>query len=331
MFDGTANGIPSSAVFSSELDRAIIGSPARSTGLFSLSNPETFDFNLLLIPGNSSGAVIAQALQLCEGRGDCLYIVDPPFGLRPQQVVDWHNGMLLSDLTAAINSSYGALYWSWLEIFDQFNGGRIFVPPSGHVAAVFARTARETEQWYAPAGLNRGRLTTALDVEFNPSRGERDLLYGSGNAVNPIVKFPQDGIVVFGQRTLQRRQTALDRVNVRVLLIFLKKNLIILLRNYLFEPNDKILWAQVVSAIEPFLEDVMARRGLTAFKVVVDATNNTPERIDRNELWVSVFIKPTRAVEFVVLNMVILRTDAAFSSEEVLAAGGVTVATDGPF
>ena len=322
-FDGGANGIPTSAEFSSELDRAIIGNPADTTGLFSLENPETFDFNLLLIPGNSSGSVIGQALQFAEGRGDVLFLVDPPFGLRPQQVVDWHNGMLLSDLTSAINSSYGALYWSWLKIFDQFNGGEIFIPPSGHVASVFSRTARVAEQWFAPAGLNRGRLLTALDVEFNPTMGERDLLYGSGNAVNPIVNFAQEGVTVFGQRTLQRRASALDRVNVRMLLIFLKKNLIRLLRNFLFEPNDRILWAQVRTAVEPFLEDVMARRGLTAFKVVVDETNNTPERIDRNELWVSVFIKPTRAVEFVVLNLVILRTEASFTSEEVLAAGGV--------
>jgi len=330
-FGGMANGIPPSAEYSSELDRAIIGNPAESTGMFAFQNPETFDFNLLIIPGISSGAVIAQGLQLCESRGDCLFIIDPPFGLRPQQVVDWHNGMLLSDLTAAINSSYGALYWSWLKIFDQFNGGEIFIPPSGHVASVFSRTARVAEQWFAPAGLNRGRLLTALDVEFNPTKGERDLLYGSGNAVNPIVNFPQDGIVVFGQRTLQRRQSALDRVNVRMLLIFLKKNLIRLLRNFLFEPNDRILWEQVINVVNPFLGDVLARRGLTAFKTVVDETNNTPERIDRNELWVSIFLKPTRAVEFIVLNLVVLRTEASFTSEEVLAAGGVTTSTTGPF
>jgi phage tail sheath protein FI len=262
---------------------------------------------------------------MCEGRGDCLYIVDPPFGLRPQQVVDWHNGMLFSDLRAALNSSYGALYWSWVEIFDQFNGGTIFVPPSGHVAAVYARTARETELWFAPAGLNRGRLLTALDLEFNPTQGERDLLYGFNNAVNPLVNFPQDGITVFGQRTLQRKDSALDRVNVRMLLIALKKALIPLLRNFLFEPNDRVLWRQVQNSIEPTLDDIRARRGLTAYQVIVDERNNTPIRRDRNELWVSVLIKPTRAVEFIVLNLVILRTDQSFAAEEVLAAAGVAI------
>jgi hypothetical protein len=324
-FVGMANGIPLDAAFASALDREVIGNPARSTGIYSFANPEVFDITLLATPGFSSGPVIAQSLAMCEGRGDCLYIVDPPFGLRPQQVVDWHNGMLFSDLRAALNSSYGALYWSWVEIFDQFNGGTIFVPPSGHVAAVYARTARETELWFAPAGLNRGRLLTALDLEFNPTQGERDLLYGYNNAVNPLVNFPQDGITVFGQRTLQRKDSALDRVNVRMLLIALKKALIPLLRNFLFEPNDRVLWRQVQNSIEPTLDDIRARRGLTAYQVICDERNNTPIRRDRNELWVSVLIKPTRAVEFIVLNLVILRTDQSFAAEEVLAAAGVSV------
>jgi Phage tail sheath protein subtilisin-like domain/Phage tail sheath C-terminal domain len=322
-FSGQANGIPADPAFSSELDSVVIGNPATSTGLYAFQNPEAIDINLLCTPGFSTGAVIGTALQMCESRGDVLYVVDPPFGLRPQQIVDWHNGMLLSDLKSAINSSYGALYWGWLRIFDQFSTNEIWIPPSGHVAAVFSRTARDAEQWFAPAGLRRGRLLTALDVEYSATQGERDLLYGSGNSVNPIVKFPQDGIMIWGQRTLQRSQSALDRVNVRMLMIFIKKNLVRLLRNYIFEPNDKILWKQILATINPFLSDIQARRGLEAFSVVIDETNNTPERIDRNELWVSVFLKPTRVVEFVVLNMVVLRTGASFSAEEVLAAGGV--------
>lgn len=327
-FVGMANGIPLDTLFASALDAEVIGNPARSTGIYAFANPEVFDITLLATPGFSSGAVIAQSIAMCEGRGDCLYLVDPPFGLRPQQVVDWHNGMLFSDLSAALNSSYAALYWSWIEIFDQFNGGSIFVPPSGHVAAVYARTAREAELWFAPAGLNRGRLLTALDLEFNPTQGERDLLYGFNNAVNPLVNFPQDGITVFGQRTLQRADTALDRVNVRMLLIALKKALIPVLRNFLFEPNDRTLWRQVRNSLEPTLADIRARRGLTAFGVICDERNNTPIRRDRNELWVSVLVKPTRAVEFIVLNLVILRTDQSFAAEEVLAAAGIDVASE---
>jgi len=322
-FVGQADGIPYDPAFSSELDSAVIGNPALATGIYAFQNPEALDINLLLTPGFSTGAVIGTALQMCESRGDVLYIVDPPFGLRPQQVVDWHNGMLLSDLKAAVNSSYGALYWGWIRYFDQFASEEIWIPPSGHVAGVFSRTAREAEQWFAPAGLRRGKLLTALDVEYSPTQGERDLLYGSGNAVNPIVKFPQDGITVWGQRTLQRSESATGRVNVRMLLIGIKKNLTRLLRNFIYEPNDRILWRQVLATVDPYLGDIQSRRGLTAYKVIVDETNNTPERIDRNELWVSVFLKPTRAVEFVVLNLVTLRTGASFSAEEVLAAGGI--------
>lgn len=323
-FTGGANGIPTDAAASAtELDRVVIGNSATSTGIYAFQNPESYDFNLLLTPGFSSGPVIAAAIQFSENRGDVLYLVDPPYGLRPQQVIDWHNGMLTSDLTAAINSSYGALYWSWLKVNDLFQGGTIWVPPSGHIAAVFARTERETETWFAPAGLNRGRLLSALDIEYNPTQGERDALYGGGNAVNAIVNFTQQGITVWGQRTLQRQSTALDRVNVRMLLIFLKKNLSRLLRFFVFEQNDSATRAQILNTINPFLADIAARRGLTAYNVVCDETNNTPERIDRNELWVSVFIKPTRVAEFIVLNLVVLRTGANFGAQEVLAAGGV--------
>lgn len=327
-FSGMANGIPLDPLFASALDSAVIGNPSRASGIYAFDNPESFDISLLATPGFSSGPVIAAALSMCEGRGDCLYLVDPPFGLRPQQVVDWHNGMLFSDLSSALNSSYGALYWSWVEVFDQFNGGTVFVPPSGHVSAVFARTARVAETWFAPAGLNRGRLLTALNLEFNPTQGERDLLYGFNNAVNPLVNFQQDGITVFGQRTLQRRDSALDRVNVRMLLIALKKGLIPILRNFIFEPNDRTLWDSVKNAVSPFLQDIKSRRGITAYQVICDSRNNTPIRRDRNELWVSVLIKPTRAVEFVVLNLVVLRTDQSFAAEEVLAAAGVDVVNE---
>lgn len=322
-FSGGANGIPLDPAFSSEIDRVTIGNPAEETGIFAFQNPEVFDISLLLIPGSSSGAVIAQGLSMAEGRGDILYIVDPPIGLRPQQIVDWHNGMLFSDLAASLNSSFGSLYFPHLKIFDQFNNTEIFVPPSGHISAVFARTARVAEQWFAPAGLRRGRLLTALDTEVDLTQGERDLLYGFNNAVNPIVNFPQDGITVFGQRTLQRADTALDRVNVRMLLIFIKKNAVELLRNFIFEQNDRITRTQVVSIMEGFLSDIQARRGLQGFSVVCDSSNNTPERIDRNELHVALFLKPTRAIEFIVLNLVILRSEQSFAAEEVLAAGGV--------
>lgn len=324
-FLGAANGIPTDPAFSGELDSAILGNPATSSGLYAFQNPESIDITLLATPGFSTGAIIGTALQVCESRGDAMYLVDPPFGLRPQQTIDWHNGMLSSDLNNAINSSYGALYWGWVKIFDQFSNEEIWVPPSGHVAGVYSRTAREAEQWYAPAGLNRGRVLTAIDVEYSPTQGERDLLYSGGNAVNPLVRFPNEGIVVWGQKTLQRSSTALDRVNVRMLLNSLKKTLTSSLRQFIFEPNDTALWSQVNAVLEPLMADIQSRRGVTAYKIVVDSTNNTPARIDRGELWVTVFIMPTKAVEFVALNLVVMRTGASFSAEEALAAGGIVI------
>lgn len=325
-YQGQQNGIPLDPAYSVELDSAVIGVPSLSSGLYAFQNPETLPITLLATPGFSSGAVIGTALQVCEARGDVVYLVDPPFGLRPQQVVDWHNGMLLSDLNNSINSSYGALNWSWIKYFDQFNSSEIWVPPSGHVSAVYARTAREREVWFAPAGVQRGRLITALDVEYAPSLPERDLLYGNQNAVNPIAKFPQEGIVLYGQKTLDRTGALTNRVNVRMLSNTLKREMSQLLRQFLFEPNDQALWSQVRATLEPYMSNVQTRRGVTAWRLVVDETNNTNERIDRGELWVTLFYRPTRAVEFVVLNLVQLRSGASFSAEEVLAAGGIATA-----
>ena len=327
LFVGGENGIPLDPAYSSELDAAIIGNPSDASGLYAFQNPERYDITLLIIPGASSGAVIGAGLQLCQTRGDCMMIVDPPFGLRAQQVVDWHNGMLYSDLAQAINSSYGALYYPWLKIFDQFSSENIFIPPSGHVSSAYAFTAETTEEWFAPAGLRRGHLLTPIDVEVDLTQGERDLLYGFGNAVNPIVNFPQDGITIWGQRTLQRIQSALDRVNVRLLLIYIKKNAIQFLRDFVFEQNDVITRANVVSVSIPFLADIQARRGLTGFAVVCDERNNTPQRIDANELHVAYFLQPTRVAEFIQLDLVIMKTSQSFSSAEVLAAGGVVTTT----
>lgn len=326
-FVGQANGIPIDPIFSTELDRAVIGNPAFGTGMYIFSDPEKYNISLLVTPGYSSGAVITTGIAICTQRGDALYIVDCPFGLNAQQVVEWHNGLLFNDLQIALDSSYGALYHPWVKIFDQFNGGNIFTPPSGHVAGVFARTDRVAEQWFAPAGFRRGKLIQALGLEVDNSRGDRDLMYGLGNAVNSIISVPQRGIHIWGQRTLQRRASALDRINVRMLLIAIKKALAGpngILNDFIFEQNDEITRNLVTSVLESYMGDIQARRGVTGYKVICDDTNNTPQRIDRNELHVAILLKPTRVSEFIVLNLAVLRTDQSFSSEEVLASAGVT-------
>jgi phage tail sheath protein FI len=282
------------------------------------------EVDVLATPGFSSGAVIGTAIQIVSGRGDSVYLVDPPFGLRPQQTVDWHNGMLLSDLQQAINTSYAGLYTGWLLVFDQFSGQNVWIPPSGHISAVFSRSAREGDPWSAPAGLRRGRLLSPIAVEYSPTQGERDLLYGSGNSVNPIVNFTQEGLTVWGNRTLQRGESPLSRMDVRLLVNRVRRGLAQLLRNFVFEPNDRVLWSQVRASINPFLSDIQSRRGLVEFVAIVDENNNTPERIDRGELWVSVILVPQRSAEIVVLNIGVTRQSVSLTSEEVLSAVGVT-------
>lgn len=327
-FAGQANGIPTDPIYTSELDSAVVGNPANSSGLYALSDPDAFsNVSLIIVPGFTSGSVITTELSISTNRGDCFNLVDPPFGLNAQQVVDWHNGLLFTDLRVALDSSYGALYHPWIQIADQYNGGTIWVPPSGHIAAIFARTDREAEMWFAPAGVNRGQIITALDTEVDLNRGDRDLEYGYGNAVNSIVNLPNKGIFVMGQRTLQRANTITDRVNVRMLLIAIKKALAGsqgLLNNYLFEPNDSGTRAVVTSTIDSYMSGVAARRGVTAWKTVCDNTNNTAARIDRNELWIALMIQPTPAIEFIMLNLGILSSDQSFTSEEILTALGIT-------
>ena len=159
------------------------------------------------------------------------------------------------------------------------------------------------EPWFAAAGYNRGRLTKPVDVEVIVNQGDRDSLYSGGNVINPIVNFPQQGITIFGQRTAQRTATALDRVNVRRLMIFIRKVLLQAGRPFVFEPNDEFTWQQVEESLNPFLDDIKRRRGLVEFRVVCDDTVNTPVRVDRNELWCKVLLKPTKTAEILIFEL----------------------------
>ena len=288
-----------------------------STGLQTFSNAEEINVNIICVPGISSTAVIAAMLTLCEGRADCMAIIDPPYGLRPQEVTDWHNGSG-SGNTTAFNSSYGALYWDWLLIYDAYNAQEVYVPPSGYLAGVYALNDFVSEPWYAPAGLNRGRILSAIGLRYSPNLGERNLLYGDGNAINPIVNFVQDGITVWGQRTLQREATALDRVNVRRLMLYLRKVAANFSRYFVFEPDDPATWRRVRFTFESLLADVQSRRGVRDYKVICDETINTAARVDRNELWVRILVRPTKAAEFIVVEFVIMPQGASLETETVI-------------
>ena len=223
------------------------------------------------------------------------------------------HGSSISEATtqaAAVNSSYTAAYWPWVQVTDPGTGKLVWVPASTLIPGVYAANDASAEPWFAPAGINRGGLSQVVRPERKLSRSDRDTLYSKN--VNPIANFPATGPVVFGQKTLQKKNTALDRVNVRRLLIALKSHIGDVSQNLVFEQNSQATRNSFLSAINPYLESVQQRQGVYAFKVVMDDTNNTADVIDRNQLVGQIFIQPTRTAEFIVLDFNVLPTGAEF-------------------
>ncbi len=287
------------------------------TGLQLFRDSEAVDVNLLAAPGRYESAILFELLDICETRGDCLGLLDPPMGLTSvQDVVDFHNGDLAGTgyPTAALNSSYGAFFWPWMKFFDGYNDEEVWIPPCGPVARAAANTDNNFDPWIAFAGLQRGRMLGALDLEYSPNQGERDLMYSGGNAVNPIVNFSVDGITLWGQRTLQRASTALDRINVRRMLLIARKVIASSVRFLVFDPNDFITWVRFTDLVNPTLRNIKNRRGLFDFRVVCDETTNTPERIDQNEMVGKLFLQPTKTAEMIEIEFNILPTGASFEN-----------------
>jgi phage tail sheath protein FI len=175
--------------------------------------------------------------------------------------------------------------------------------PAAYAVSIMCHTDAVSDPWFAPAGLTRGRLTKPTDVEIILNQGDRDALYQPGNSINPIAKFAQDGICIWGQKTAQRTPSALDRVNVRRMMIVIRKMILAATRSIVFEPNDPMTWNRVVNLLQPAMDDIRRRRGITEFRVVCDETTNTPLRIDRNEMWCRVLIKPTKTAEILVFEL----------------------------
>ena len=301
--EGGDNGIPNAGP---EQEAAIIGKyeeDGGKTGIEGL-DAEGLDIKMALIPDMSEydgaqNALITKA----ETAQSFLALVSPPLGVgRTTDAIDWSNGQD-DDRSAAINSSYAAVYWPWVKTFSVFDGKDRWLAPEIYAARQMCFTDGVSRPWFAPAGLQRGRLTKPVDVEVSLNQGDRDSLYSGGNIINPIVKFAQDGIVIFGQRTAQRVATALDRINVRRLLIDLRDTIIRATRQFAFEPNDRFTWDQVENVVAPLLDQIKRERGINEFKVVCDETTNTPLRIDRNELWCKVLLKPTKTAEMVVFEV----------------------------
>jgi len=232
--------------------------------------------------------------------------------LFPSHDLDGYGTALSTIVTTAagIDSSYAATYWPWLQTPDPDTTQNVWVPASTMIPAVYAFNDNSSEAWFAPAGFNRGGLSTVVRAERKLTQGNRDTLY-SGK-VNPIATFPNQGTVVFGQKTLQKKASALDRVNVRRLLIELKSYISQIGDNLVFEQNTIATRNNFLSQVNPYLESVQQRQGLYAFKVVMDESNNTADVIDRNELIGQIYIQPTRTAEYVILDFNVLPTGATF-------------------
>jgi len=284
-------------------------------------DPEVVDVNIF-IDSDKSIAVKQTVLSLCEARKDAMIVMDVPYALvinnRSNEATDCRDARLGQHVTYDLNfnSSYAAIYANWLNVFDKWNNTYRWIPASGHVAGIFANTDNVAEAWFAPAGLNRGIIRNVRKLAWNPVQGERDILYKNG--LNPIVSFAGQGKVVFGQKNMLDKNSAFNRINVRRLFIILAKSISTALKYFLFEPNDTFTRLQIINMVDPFLRDVQARRGIFEYMIVCDDRNNTPERIDRNELWCDIYIKPTRAAEFIVLNLIATKTGASFT--ELIAA-----------
>jgi phage tail sheath protein FI len=281
------------------------GSKSYERAINAISNPDEYDINLLATPGvihEYHSAVTKHAIGKVEARADAFYVMD---GSRWGRSVS----SAVSDIKA-LDTNYAATYYPWVKVIDTTKDKPVWVPPSVVLPGVISFTDSVAHEWFAPAGLNRGGLGSVVEAKTRLTHTERDTLYEG--RVNPIASFPGQGVVVFGQKTLQGKPSALDRINVRRLLIRLRKFIASSSRYLVFEQNTASTRNRFLGIVNPFLESVQANSGLSAFKVVMDDSNNTPDVVDRNELRGQIFIQPTRTAEFIVLDFVVQPTGAAF-------------------
>jgi len=278
-----------------------------TTAINLLSNQDEYDINLITMPGvtndstNGSGIVTA-AQNMVENRGDCFLVSDP--------VLYASNIATARAKAEARDSSYNSMYWPWVQLPDADLARNVWVPASTVIPGVYAFNDRVAAPWFAPAGLNRGALDNVIRAERKLTQVNRDDLYESN--VNPIATFPNSGVVVYGQKTLQKKASALDRVNVRRLLIAAKKFIASASRFLVFEQNTTVTRNRFLSIVNPYFEDVQQRQGLYAFKVVMDESNNTPDVVDRNQLVGQIFLQPAKTAEFIIIDFNVLPTGATF-------------------
>jgi phage tail sheath protein FI len=311
-FVATAYG-QSNSSYTMDLFGGAVGAPTtaqlnQSFDLF--TDPELVDISLVMT-GAHPQVVSEHVLENVVGvRKDCVAFISPDI----TNVVD-NAGSEVSDITQKIDlynsSSYGVFDGNWKKQFDKYNNTYRWVPLNADIAGLCARTDFDRDPWFSPAGFNRGQIKNVVKLAWSPTKAQRDDLYKAN--INPVVTFKGEGTVLYGDKTMQRKPSAFDRINVRRLFIVLEKTITKAAKYSLFEFNDEFTRSQFVALVEPFLRDVKGRRGIYDFKVVCDTTNNTPEVIDRNEFRGDIYIKPARSINFIHLNFVAVRTGVAFS------------------
>jgi len=291
-----------------------------------VSDPEYINMNLLAIPGLTNTSLTSMMIEKCEERGDALALVDLPDVYKPpheEYLADKTQRIGTTPVQSAnslklrrIDSSYGATFYPWVQTVDANTSQILWVPPTVAMMGVLASSEKASEIWFAPAGFNRGGLTDGAagipvsGVSERLSSKDRDTLYEA--RINPIASFPSEGIVVFGQKTLQERPSALDRINVRRLVIFLKKQISILSTQVLFEQNVQSTWNNFKALIDPLLASVRTRLGITDYRLILDSSTTTSDLIDQNILYAKIMVKPARAIEYIAIDFVIASSGASF-------------------
>ena len=281
------------------------------------------------MPGLTQTSLTSHIISVCEERADALGIIDLPDVYLPthegqysgrsskaSRIATTPTGSARDLRDRRLDSSYGATFYPWVQTRDETTGAAVWLPPSAAMLGVLASSEKKAQLWFAPAGFNRGGLTEGAagipisGVTEKLTSKQRDLLYEA--SINPIASFPSTGIVVFGQKTLQERQSALDRINVRRLVIFLKKEISRISTKILFEQNVQTTWNRFTGLVEPFLANVKSNFGISDYKLILDESTTTPDLVDQNILYAKIMVKPARAIEYIAIDFVVASTGASF-------------------
>lgn len=301
-----ADGLPVNA-------EAVIGKAGTTNGIQAFYDKDSYPITFVSAPGHYEVAVLTELINLCETRTDCIAICGVPQGLNYKDAVLFINGEYKGTEYAEskYNTSYAAFYYPWVKQYNNYSGKYEWNPPEGNVAGVYAQNDELGQLWFAPAGLNRGELKLVTALETDLTLSQRDHLYS--NNVNALINYKKQGYYVWGQKTSQRKTTALDRVNVRRLMASIRKNITTFADNLLFEQNTEILWNSFTAYTDPYLENIKNAQGLYDYKVVMDSSINTPTTIDQNRLFGRIYVQPTKTAEFIQLDFVITPTGADFT------------------